>query len=223
MFRLILNSILYYRRTQLAVLLAVAVSTAVIAGALIVGDSMRTSLRVMSLERLGGITHVLHSPRFIRQQLADEIRESLAASSATDAGASAHEHVVAPALLMSGTIELTTGADTDREIRRAGAVELLAVDTAGWSLLETADLPVPSERGIILGHRTADELQVEVGQEISVWVELPSTIPRDSLLGERDETVREIVLTVEGLLPEFAGASRFSLNPRTVPALLTWP
>ncbi|MCA9065574.1 MAG: ABC transporter permease, partial [Planctomycetaceae bacterium] len=200
MYRLILNSILHYRRTHLAVMAAVAVSTAVIAGALIVGDSMRSSLRDMSLKRLGRITHVLTSPRFIRQQLAADIAGNLAAS----------ERIVAPAMLMTGSVERI---DQDNGRHRAGSVVLLGTDENGWSLLETGHIATPSADGVVLGYRTAQELNAETGQQVSLWVELPSSIPRDSLLGERDETVQEIVLTVEAILPEEAGASRFSLNP----------
>ena len=73
MFGFILRSIWHYRRSHIVVMLAVAVSTAVIGGSLIVGDSVRASLRQMTLSRLGGITQVLHSPRFVREKLADEI------------------------------------------------------------------------------------------------------------------------------------------------------
>ena len=65
----------------------------------------------------------------------------------------------------------------------------------------------------MLGFRTATELNASVGDTVSVWVELPSSIPRDSLLGERENISLEMVLTVEGVLPESAGASRFSLQP----------
>jgi putative ABC transport system permease protein len=71
----------------------------------------------------------------------------------------------------------------------------------------------PQESGIVLGFRTATELDAAVGDSVSVWVELPSTIPRDSLMGERENLNLEMVLTVEGILPETAGASRFSLQP----------
>ena len=69
MFRLLLNSLFWHRRTHLLVLLAVAVSTAVIGGSLIVGDSVRGSLRQMTLSRLGGISHALNSPLFFREAL----------------------------------------------------------------------------------------------------------------------------------------------------------
>ncbi|MFM7836414.1 MAG: hypothetical protein ACKPJD_31860, partial [Planctomycetaceae bacterium] len=73
MLRLLLNSLLWHRRTHLLVLLAVAVSTAVIGGSLIVGDSVRGSLRKMTLSRLGGISHAIHAPVFFREKLAQEL------------------------------------------------------------------------------------------------------------------------------------------------------
>lgn len=202
MLRYILRGIWYYRGVNLSVMLAVAVSTSVIAGALIVGDSVRTSLRAMSLERLGGIHHVLHSPRFLTQDLSGRLAADAAAGDSS---------VVAPALLMTGSVE-RQGEQND-SLRRAGSVIVLGVESAGWSLLDTGDLAIPEDRGIVLGSRTADELGAAVGDEVSLWIELPSSIPRDSLLGERDELVREIVVTVSGILDETNGASRFSLNP----------
>ncbi|MEZ6062274.1 MAG: hypothetical protein R3C19_18185 [Planctomycetaceae bacterium] len=65
MLRYILQSAVYYRRINFVVMLAVAISTAVIGGSLIVGDSVRYSLRQMTLQRLGRITHVAQSTDFL--------------------------------------------------------------------------------------------------------------------------------------------------------------
>ena len=54
-------------------LFGVIIGTAVIAGALIVGDSVRESLRLMALARLGRIDHILESPRYFREDLAEEL------------------------------------------------------------------------------------------------------------------------------------------------------
>ena len=51
--QLLIANALHYWRTNLAVLLGVAAATAVISGALIVGDFVRASVRQMSLDRLG--------------------------------------------------------------------------------------------------------------------------------------------------------------------------
>ncbi len=184
------------------VLLAVAVSTAVIGGSLIVGDSVRVSLRQMTLSRLGGISHILHSPRFVREALADEL-------STSDQNLWKTSHA-APCLLLPGSVEKKSD---DGELRRATSVTILGLRAADWTLLDGADVAAPQESGIVLGFRTATELNATVGDTVSVWVELPSSIPRDSLLGERENISLEMVFTVEGVLPESAGASRFSLQP----------
>ena len=72
-FRLILASLLHHWRTNCAVACGVAVGTAVLAGALLVGDSMRGSLRHLTLDRLGRIDEVLVADRFFRTELADEL------------------------------------------------------------------------------------------------------------------------------------------------------
>jgi putative ABC transport system permease protein len=59
--RLTLRGLTYYWRTNLAVVLGVATAVAVLAGALLVGDSVRGSLRALVLDRLGGTDHVVAS------------------------------------------------------------------------------------------------------------------------------------------------------------------
>ena len=50
-----LRSLIYYGRLNLAVLLGSAVAATVLCGALLVGDSMRGSLRALALDRPGRI------------------------------------------------------------------------------------------------------------------------------------------------------------------------
>lgn len=210
MFAFILNGIRHYRRINLVVMLAVAISTAVIGGSLIVGDSVRYSLRRMTEQRLGRITEVVHSPRFFRQALVTELSIPEAEAAVNGEASAPPARGFAPAILVNGGVEVSVDP---KDIRRAGAVTLLGVDDAGWQLLENGGLKVPEDRQIVLGYRTAQELRVEEGNQVSVWVEVPSSIPRDSLLGERDEVNVELVLTVSAVIPEQVGASRFDLNP----------
>src|ERR1044072_4844400 len=74
-FRLLLRTVQYHRQTSIAVLLGVITATAVICGALIVGDSVRESLRLMTLARLGQIDHVVQGQRFFREELAADLEE----------------------------------------------------------------------------------------------------------------------------------------------------
>ena len=68
-----LRSLRHYWKIDLAVCLGAAAATSVLTGALLVGDSVRGSLRDLTLERLGEIDHALVSDRgFFREELAGQ-------------------------------------------------------------------------------------------------------------------------------------------------------
>src|SRR2546427_4872484 len=68
---LILRSLRFHARTHLGAGLGAAVGSSVLIGALVVGDSVRGSLRDMALARLGRIQLALASnDRFFRAELA---------------------------------------------------------------------------------------------------------------------------------------------------------
>jgi hypothetical protein len=74
-----LRSLIHHWRINLAVIAGAAVATAVLAGAVIIGDSMQASLRRLTLDRLGDIDWALASEETVRAALVDEIESSLAA------------------------------------------------------------------------------------------------------------------------------------------------
>ena len=57
--RLLLSGLKHYWRSHVAVALGTAIAVAVLAGALIVGDSVRASLKAMTLNRLGGVDYAM--------------------------------------------------------------------------------------------------------------------------------------------------------------------
>src|ERR1700689_3925412 len=73
---LVRRSLAYYWRTNLAVILGVATAVAVLSGALLVGDSVRASLRDLVLSRLGRTQTVVTSAQLFREQLAAEVAGS---------------------------------------------------------------------------------------------------------------------------------------------------
>jgi len=74
--RLIGNSLRCYWRTNLAIALGMAVGTAVLAGALIVGDSIRGSMKRMTLERLGAVDYALVAQQFFGEELARDLGDA---------------------------------------------------------------------------------------------------------------------------------------------------
>lgn len=204
---LLFRSLLYYWRTNLAVLLGVVAGTAVIGGALIVGDSVRGSLRAMTLARLGEVDHVVNSQRFFREELADELSEL---DSFLERFAAA-----APGIAIPGAVDYSQPADSSGTagVRRAGQVNIYGVDERFWDLTDHGDVEVPRDNEVVLNSRVAAELGAKPGDEVTLWIEIPASIPRDALLGDRDESAAEVVLTVSHVLGESSGLGRFELNP----------
>ncbi|MGC1276345.1 MAG: ABC transporter permease, partial [Planctomycetaceae bacterium] len=200
-FRLLLRSLTFYWRTHVAVLLGVAAGAAVIGGALVVGDSVQASLRKMTLQRLGDVDYALSGSRFFTEVLAGRVQTELPATS--------DRMTVAPALSMRGGLTHTDG----ETVNRAGGVGVFGVDERLWKLLDRGDVQSPGPGEAVLNSRVADALGVKVGDDVALNIEVPSAIPRESLLGERNDLTRELPLTVAAILPDELGASRFGLNP----------
>ena len=109
-----LPSLRHYWRSNVAVVLTAAVAASVLTGALMVGDSVRGSLRQLTLDRLGGIDHALLGAGFFREGLRDEL--------AGDAGFTARYGPVSAAILMQGSVvEPESG-------RRAARVNVQGID-----------------------------------------------------------------------------------------------
>src|SRR6266702_8866970 len=68
---LIRRNLTYYWRTNLAVILGVAIAVSALAGAALVGESVRASLRDLFLNRLGATDSVVAGNGFFREKLAD--------------------------------------------------------------------------------------------------------------------------------------------------------
>ncbi|MFH5806337.1 ABC transporter permease [Alienimonas sp. DA493] len=196
--RLVLASLWFYRRTHLAVLLGVAAGAAVIGGALVVGDSVRASLRQITLERLGEVDLALSGGRFVTDGFVDTLAEG------ADAPATA-----APALALRAGLS----AGEEDAVRRVGSVNLFGTDERLWGLLETAEVARPEPGEIVLNARVAEGLGVSVGDDVTISVEIPSAVPRGNLLANRDDSTATVPLTVSAVLPDTAGAARFDLNP----------
>lgn len=199
--RLLISSLFFYWRTHLAVLLGVAAGAAVISGALIVGDSVRSSLRDLTLARLGAVDFATTGGGFMTAELAERLEQAISAESR---GAT-----VAPGLVMRAGLTHTV----DGAIQRSGNVNVYGLDNRLWQMLPHGGHALPEPGEIVLNQRVAEALGVNPGDQVAVNLEVPSAIPRESLLGERDDLTREMLATVSSVLEDEIGAGRFGLNP----------
>ncbi|WP_428306085.1 FtsX-like permease family protein [Lacipirellula sp.] len=191
-------SLRQYRRVHLAVAAGVAVTTAVITGALLVGDSMRGSLRDLALGSLGRIDSVLIAEHPFREQ----------GLLAEDADVEA-----APLLLTQGSALFR---DKEGQSHRAAQLQVLGVTPEFWQFAEPP-MQSPVERGnqIALTADVADELGVAVGDAVLLRIPIMKSIPADSTLGEKEETAATRRLTVSAILDadDQASLARFSMRP----------
>ncbi|MBN2137782.1 MAG: FtsX-like permease family protein [Sedimentisphaerales bacterium] len=203
LWRLIKNSLVFYWRTNVGVLLAVAVSTAVLTGALVVGDSVRHSLMVMADERLGRVQLALVAQnRFFKADLADELSAELNAD-------------VAPVLQLRGLI-----ANSD-DTALANRVEVLGVDERFFGVgARSGDgqFRLDWGEGVVLNEPLAERLGVGVGDEVKMRIEKPGLMPREVPLTPDSDLSFFARLTVKAV----AGRSqfgRFSLQANQIPPL----
>jgi putative ABC transport system permease protein len=200
-YRLIIAAFIHHWRMNLSVAAGAAVGTAVLSGALMVGDSMRGSLRHLAIDRLGNIDEVLLADHFFRARLADEL--------ATQDDSGGEISAAAPAIVFSASVENPSG---DRPTR-ANGVQLIGCDERFWRLGGGRYAgPALRPREIVLNRTLADRLGVKPGDEIIVRLPRPGAIPADSALGQKRDTVQSFRLAVGEIVPA-EGLGHFGLRP----------
>jgi ABC-type lipoprotein release transport system permease subunit len=186
------RNLLFHWRANLALVLGVAVGTAVLTGALLVGDSLRGSLRDLTIRQLGWVHNTLITGRFIREDLALQLGSDQ----------------TAPVILLQGSAQAA-----GEHPRRSGKVTILGVDDRFWK-----DQPPPEKLkgdAVILNAPLAQELNVVPGDKITLHTQKASDVPRETWLGRSDasEVLGDITVTVAEILPDDSPAGRFNLRP----------
>jgi ABC-type lipoprotein release transport system permease subunit len=173
MLSLVVRTILHFRNLLLPVVLGVSVAGAVIVGALMVGDSVRGSLRHMALDRIGGYDRMLISPRwfepsiFDRGQFRGEVEEVL--------------------FLPQATALREQWNGSDRTIFRANDMALLGTEPSFWKHGKGQSVQQPQDEEIILNESLARTLQAKIGDPITLRVPAQSVVPAESALGKREQ------------------------------------
>ncbi len=205
----IMRSLAQHWRIHLAVALGVMAATAVLTGALLVGDSVRGSLRALTLDRLGSIDEVLVTTRFFR--------EELAAETASKPGFKEHYSAITPAIFFPrGVVEQKDNEDLPP--RRAAGVTVLGAGEGFWAM---GDGPRPEigKGEVVLNEALARELNLDgkdlTEKEYLVTLRFPkfNQVPAENPLGEKEDIVRSLPrLKVVQIIPA-TGLGRFGLHP----------
>ena len=198
--KLFIRSLWFYRRTNLCVLLSVAVAAAVLVGAGLVGDSVSYSLGRLGANRLGEIKFALEGRgRFFRAKLADDLSQEL------DVAAVA-------ALQLRGSLANDDGS------RRAPRVVVLGVGDGFWRLGPGSEVPRIDDGQIILNEPLADKIGVSKGDEVLLRVGKPSLLSREAPLSTASDMTHAVRLTVSEVVSD-EDFGRFSLEANQISPL----
>ena len=160
--KLLSRSLDFYRKSHFWVVLGTMISTAILVGALVIGDSVKFSLQQIVFDRLGNTELALNSGnRFFRAQIADDLSKIL-------------DTTVAP-LLQTNGIAIVEGGQ-----RRLNNVQIIGVDDRFGKIAGIKDFYnhiSPDEA--IINHHLALRLQLKKGDEFLLRIKKLDMIPKD--------------------------------------------
>ncbi len=171
--KFIIRSLLYYLKKNLLLSLGVAISTTVITGSLIVGDSVQYSLNKIVSDRLGNTSHVIRTDdRYFNASLAGKIGQDL--------------EVSASPVLMTNGIAVARGGQM-----RINHLQVLGVDSSFDAIAgkdSFYNLLTPDQ--VIISENMAERLDVKTGDEILLRMKRTSLIPMNApFVSDRDNTI----------------------------------
>jgi ABC-type antimicrobial peptide transport system permease subunit len=198
--QLIKRSLAYYWQTNLVVVLGVAIAVSVLAGALLIGESVRGSLRDLSSQRLGKTDDLISSASFFREQLAADL-EQRGQFAADGIG------VTCPMIALEGVVV------HEPSKRRASGVKVYGVDERFWKFNGVAGVSIPENQNALVSQSLASELGSSPGDSLLLRIEKPSDIPVESLHGRKEDPGKTIRLRVASVLGT-ESLGEFSLQPQ---------
>ena len=205
---LIRRSLRFHARAHFGVVLGATIGSAALIGALIIGDSVRETLRQRALQRLANASIALASgDRFISRELeSGMLRGPL--SRALLLSATQPSPTAAPAeILVRETMLLELpGTATVPSLRaRANQVQVFGVEKKFWVFAGLTNVQPPGKDSVILNHELAEQLGAKKGDELLLRVERPGRMSRESAVMQREDQTVGSRLTVAGVLPPGSG------------------
>lgn len=178
--KFIFKSLWYFRKQQLALLAGTALSTAILTGSLIIGDSVRHSLKDLVNYRLGQTKYAMNTgDRYVSPELAVRLSDRLNVNSAT-------------------VLQIPAIAINPDQNLRINSVQVIGIDSNFNHFAESA-LPDLADDEVVISENTAQRLNMGVGQEILLRIENISVIPLNSPFASQEQSSVSMRLKVKSI------------------------
>ncbi len=222
---LIRRSLRFHWRAHLGVVLGAAIGSAALIGALVVGDSVRGSLRERALQRLGEIRFTIHpGDRFFTDTLADRLPCDLKDNWRVAEGVYVYvPGGAAAALVLPGVATSQNGGTRANRVLVHGVRQLPEADRPNhyyelWSYAHWHPRPFLAMGEILLNEPLARQLAADLGAEVVLRIRKPGALTGEASIAQRAEQSVSLRLRVTGIVPA-TELGDFSLHPTATPPL----
>jgi len=181
-FTFIIRSLRFFKKQHIGVLLAIIISTAVLTGALIVGDSVKFSLKNLVKLRLGNIENVLITgDRFITDELSGKLSNELGIKTSS--------------ILLLDAISIAPESQS-----RINKVQLVGVDQDFWDLSDITMTEIFGNN-VVISINLAEKLNLKVSDEFLLRVRNADIVPLNAPFTDDTEqtiAIRVVVIKIAG-------------------------
>jgi ABC-type antimicrobial peptide transport system permease subunit len=196
--RFALRSVRFYWAAHFGVLAGATLASAVLIGALDIGDSVRISLRLRALQRLAGTKIALATgDRFFTTGLVDALATNVFGFNESSKTPGAKEKLQPEAVvLLPATVSRQDGTARVNQIQVIG----VSPEFFGGGQFTNA-------QEVRLNPALASRLGVRLGDEVILRIHKPSALSADAAIAPRDESSVALRFRVGAIVPVQAGAN----------------
>ena len=180
-FRYAIRSFFHFWKLNLTIIFGVALSTAILLGAFVIGDTVSYSLKQIALERLGNTDWVITGgERLFREKLADDL--------------STENRITSPMLFSHGMAVLNGGQ------ARANQLQVWGVASNFDAFAGTDSLFSLKANEAIINQQLATVLGVKVGEELMLRVNKLSAFPANTPFVSADENTVSFLVKIKAIV-----------------------
>ena len=188
----IIRNLKYYKKQHLAVFFGTLLSSAILTGALITGDSVKYTLINLVDKRLGNATFSLFTQnRFVRAELANDISKELS-------------------IKTTALLSLSGGAVNPENESQISSVQVLGIDNNFWELSDKT-FSLLNDGEAIINSKVAEKLNLKVNSEFILRVQNAEIVPINSPFITKVHSLVTLRLVVKAIADD-DNLGRFSLK-----------